>query len=234
MVDIRGFSHHQGSSTSGTRLCHHTSQLCNITYCNKPYRSTVSVPYCTKPCITTENHNILHIAVHKTMPYNCTPYHTVPNHTISYYTMPSYTNHTVKYDTIPVHTMIAYAKPYNTTLPYYHTRLPCAKLPIAQPLHFLLPHFSLFHPILFVPFIFSRHRSHLALSPISVNPSNLAIFPELTLIISTPSIFFGSKGLSGVNKDEKGLYQIDHTLIHTVKVHSTWYSKGTLYLIQLK
>ena len=47
-------------------------------------------------------------------------------------------------------------------MPYYYISGGATKLPIAQPLHFLLPHFSLFHPILFVPFIFSRHLGHLS------------------------------------------------------------------------
>ena len=107
-VDIRGFSHHQGSSTRRVTLLHHT------------------VPY----------HTILS---------RTKPYHTIPH--------------------------------YDTITGYISLR--STKLPIAQPLHFLLPHFSLFHPILFVTFIFSWHKSHLAHLVLKST-----ILPPFSLIIS--------------------------------------------------
>ena len=128
----------------------------------------------TLPYLTTVSHTIHyqmiplnnnHIIIHTTLPILYHPYCTIPSKNIpGYAKLPNPTilllYHISK---LPCYPLLAY---HTTPLPYWW--LPGTKLPIAQPLHFLLPHLSLFHPILFVPFIFSWHVSHMALLVLSM------------------------------------------------------------------
>ena len=144
VVDIRGFSHHQGSSTSGCA----TKPYLTTGYLTLPYLTTVSLSIHYQMIPLNNNH----IIIHTTLPILYHPYCTIPSKNIpGYAKLPNPTilllYHISK---LPCYPLLAY---HTTPLPYWW--LPGTKLPIAQPLHFLLPHLSLFHPILFVPFIFS-------------------------------------------------------------------------------
>ena len=131
--DIRRFSHHQGSSTSSSRLRNHIIPYHIISYPTILYHT---IPYYT---VAYSNHTILfhvisyQIIAHHTIPYHIIPHHTIPiatplHHTISYYTI---LYHVILWSTT-THQATSYCIPPSG----YAT-----KLPIAQPLHFLLPHF---------------------------------------------------------------------------------------------